>query len=137
MIVFCGILLAFETRSDPQVDIIATAVLMAVAIGSAVGSINCFMTAAFGWWQSVWSILMRPMFLLSGIFFMYDDIPQPFRDYLWWNPIIHITGQMRRAFYPSYVGDYISVSYVLGLSLVLFAMGFALLMRFHRDLQYS
>lgn len=135
--VFTGILILFDTRADPQMDLIAISLLMSISLASAIGSLNCFMNAAFGWWHSIWSILMKPMFLLSGIFFIYDDIPQPFRDYLWWNPLIHVVGQMRRAFYPSYVGDYVSVSYVLGLSLLLFAIGFALLVRFHRDLQYS
>lgn len=85
----------------------------------------------------LWGIFMKPFFLLSCIFFMFDDVPQPYQDWLWWNPLIHVIGQMRRAFYPQYAGDYVSYTYVFGLGLGLFALGLALLVRYHRDLQNS
>ncbi|MDN5569163.1 MAG: ABC transporter permease, partial [Paracoccus sp. (in: a-proteobacteria)] len=104
---------------------------------SAIGVINCFMFEAFTWWQSLWGIFMRPMFLLSCIFFIFDDIPKPYQDWLWWNPLVHIVGQMRHAFYPSYAGDYVSYVYLFGISLGLLAIGLILLIRYHRDLQNS
>lgn len=137
ILVLAGIVFLFETRSDPQIEGIALGMLMAVALGSAVGSMNCFLFSAFPWWTSVWSILTRPLFLLSGLFFIYDDVPIPYKDYLWWNPLIHVVGQMRRSFYPSYSGDYVSHLYVFSLSLSLFALGFALLKKYHRDIHYS
>ncbi len=80
---------------------------------------------------------MRPLFLVSCVFFVFDDIPQPYQDWIWWNPLVHVVGQMRRAFYHSYSGDYVSYVYVFGLSLFLFALGLALLIRYHLDLQNS
>lgn len=137
MVVFTGIIFIFDTRSDPQIEGIAISIIMVIALGSAIGSINCFLFSAFPWWSNIWSILMRPLFLISGLFFLFDDVPEFYQDYLWWNPIIHIVGEMRKSFYPSYTGDYVSVMYVFALSLSIFALGFALLMRFHRDLQNS
>lgn len=116
---------------------IALALVMAFAFGAAVGAMNCFLNAAFPWWVQVWAILNRPLFLVSCVIFIFDAIPQPFRDYLWWNPLVHIIGQMRKSFYPSYAGDYVSAAYVLGVSLFLYALGLALLIRYHRDLQNS
>lgn len=136
-LIFAGISTFMETRTDPQMELIAIAFAMVILIASAVGTLNCFMFAAFSWWQPMWSILMRPIFLVSCIFFIFDDIPQPYQDWLWWNPLVHIVGQTRRAFYPSYAGDYVSYIYVFGLGLGLFALGLALLIRYHRDLQYS
>lgn len=136
-LIFSGITLTMETRTDAQLDQIVIAMAMIVLIASAVGAMNCFLFEAFSWWQPLWGIFMRPLFLLSCIFFVYDDIPQPYSDWLWWNPLVHIVGQMRRAFYPSYAGAYVSHLYVFGLGLVLLAIGLALLVRYHRDLQNS
>lgn len=136
-LIFMGIFWFMDTRTNPQIDQIALGMLMALLLASGVGTMNCFLFEAFSWWQSLWSILMRPLFLVSCIFFIFDDIPQPYRDYLWWNPLVHVVGQMRYAFYPSYSGDYISYTYQFGLSLAMLALGLALLVQYHRDLQNS
>ncbi|WP_410218945.1 ABC transporter permease, partial [Paracoccus sp. (in: a-proteobacteria)] len=136
-VVFVTLSVFMETRTDPQFGLIVIGLAMAVVLGAAVGAMNCFLFEAFTWWQQLWGILMRPLFLMSCLFFIFDDIPQPYRDWLWWNPLVHVVGQMRRAFYPSYVGDYVSYTYVFGLGLGLFAIGLALLIRYHRDLQNS
>ncbi|MBW7055766.1 ABC transporter permease [Paracoccus bogoriensis] len=137
VLIFSGILLMLDTRTDPQILQIALAFAMTILIATAVGVMNCFLFAAFAWWQPVWSILMRPLFLVSCIFFLFDTIPLPYREWLWWNPLVHVVGQMRKAFYPSYSGDYVSHVYVFGLGLGLIALGLTLLVRYHRDLQHS
>jgi capsular polysaccharide transport system permease protein len=53
---------------------------------------------------------------------------------LWFNPLVHVVGQMRRGFYPTYEGAYVSPGYVLGLSAVCLLAGLLLLGRYHRDL---
>lgn len=136
-ILFSGILLLMETRTDPQFEGIALATLMAFAFGIGVGVINCFLFATFPSWENIWSILTRPLFLLSCIFFMFDDMPAVAQKYLWYNPLVHVVGQMRKSFYPSYIGDYVSPIYVFAVSLTLIAIGIALLIRYHRDLQNS
>ncbi|TJZ94144.1 sugar ABC transporter permease [Paracoccus gahaiensis] len=136
-VIFVTIYVTGDTRTDPQIDQIAIAIAMMLMVGAGVGVMNCFLFEAFSFWQPLWSIFMRPFFLLSCIFFMFDDVPQPYQDWLWWNPLIHIIGQMRAAFYPGYTGDYISHVYVFGLGLGLFALGLMLLARYHRDLQNS
>lgn len=136
-LIFTGIVWFADTRTDPQIDQVALGMFMVLLLGTAVGTMNCFLFEAFTWWQQLWSILMRPLFLVSCVFFIYDNITPPYRDWLWWNPLVHVVGQMRHAFYPSYRGDYISHMYVIGLSLGLWALGLALLIRYHRDLQNS
>ena len=136
-LIFGFIYLTSESRADPQLDAIAVGMAMMLVVASGVGAMNCFLFEAVSWWQPTWSILMRPFFLLSCIFFMFDDVPQPYQDWLWWNPMIHVIGQIRRSFYPGYVGDYVSHVYVFGLGLGLFALGLGLLVRYHRDLQNS
>ncbi|MCF3974749.1 ABC transporter permease [Paracoccus salsus] len=136
-LVFTGILMMQETRTDPQILEIVQGFAMMLVLASGVGVVNCFLFAAFPWWQSFWAILTRPLFIVSCIFFIFDDVPEPYRSYLWYNPLIHIVGQMRKAFFPSYAGDYVSQIYVFAVGLGLFAIGLALLHRYHRDLLNS
>ena len=136
-IIFFGIYTMTETRTDPQMDQIALAIAMALVFGTAIGVMNCFLFSAFPVWEQIWSILSRPLFLVSCIFFIYDEIPEQIAYWLWFNPLVHLVGQMRRAFYPSYVGDYVSPLYVFSVSLVILAIGLGLLVRYHRDLQHS
>tara|TARA_B100000378_G_scaffold148317_1_gene119753 strand:+ start:130 stop:1095 length:966 start_codon:yes stop_codon:yes gene_type:complete len=133
-IVFSFIVTTQETRTDPQVIGIALAFLMVFTIAIGVGTVNCFLFTAFPWWQQIWSIVTRPLFLLSAIFFIYDDVPDAMQKWIWYNPLVHVVGQMRRSFYPSYPGDYISYLYVFGVGLVLILVGLAFLQRYHRDL---
>lgn len=131
-LVFTGIILFFDTRVILDFPSLALAfgVLGALALG--LGTLNCFLTTAFPLWQQVWSILMRPMFILSGILFIYDDIPDPLRDWVWYNPLIHAVGLTRRGIYASYDAPYASPLYVLGVAGVCGLAGLLLLRRYHR-----
>jgi len=133
-IVFVGLMILFETRVVPDIWVIAQAYALTAFLALGVGITNCFLSMRFPAWQQIWSVLMRPMFIISGIFFLYGTIPQPYRDYLWYNPLIHIVGLMRRGFYPTYDAPYVSQLYVSGVSMALITVGLFLLWRFHRDL---
>jgi capsular polysaccharide transport system permease protein len=136
-LILTGIYFLMETRTDPQILGIMLSLSMAFIFSVGVGTLNCFLSAAFTWWPPVWGIVTRPLFFMSCVFFIFDDVPQPYQDYLWFNPLIHVVGQMRKSFYPSYPGDYVSPAYVFGVGLCLMAIGLALLVRYHRDLLNS
>lgn len=133
-VVFVGILLLFETRTIPDISGIALAVVMAATLAFGVGMLNAFLFTAFPVWQRVWSILTRPLMLVSGVIFIFDSVPRPYQDYLWWNPLIHVVGQMRDSFYPTYDGSYISHAYVFGVSGIMMLFGLIFLRRYHRDI---
>ena len=77
---------------------------------------------------------MRPLFILSSIFFVFESIPQPYRDYLWYNPLVHVVGMMRRGFYPTYDAPYVEPLYVFGIAVGCTVTGLIALHRYHRDL---
>lgn len=133
-VIFTGILLVFDTRSVFDPAAMALAYAMAVALALGIGTMNVVLVSMIPVWAQLWAIVNRPLFLISCIFFLYDGVPEPWRSYLWWNPLIHLVGQMRMAFYPSYDGAYLSPIYVFGLSLCLFAAGLVFLTRYHRDI---
>lgn len=125
-------LLGLEVILDLPAIGLALVFCFALALG--VGSLNCFLIERFPSWERIWSIATRPLFIVSAVFFVFDGVPQPYRDWLWWNPLVHVVGQMRRGFYPSYEGAYVSAYYVLAVAGAAFLAGLVFLGRYHRDL---
>ncbi|WP_372884146.1 ABC transporter permease [Shimia sp.] len=133
-VVLSGILLLFETRTLIDFPGIALAYAMLAALCFGVGTLNCFLFLRFPVWQRAWAIITRPLMIVSGVIFLFATIPEPYRGYLWYNPLIHIIGQMRKSFYISYSGDYVSPAYVIGFGLCGALIGLLFLRRYYRDL---
>lgn len=133
-IVLAGIALLFETRTTPNYTVIVQAFALTALLGAGLGTLNAFLFGRYPILQQAWSIIMRPMFIMSCIFFLFETIPQPYRDWLWWNPIVHLVGMMRHGFYGTYDATYVSVSYLMVVSLATLALGLVFLRRYHRDL---
>ncbi len=133
-VVFGGILLIYETRTDPQPMGIALSLAMTFLLALGVGMMNSFLFAMFPVWQQVWGIVTRPLIIVSGVLFSFGNIPNPYRSYLWWNPLVHVIGQMRKSFYPTYDSSYLSLTYVFALSLILIMGALVMLNRYHREL---
>lgn len=107
---------------------------MTLALSAGVGTLNAFLTTAYPLWQTIWAITTRPLFLVSCVFFIFEAVPRPYADYLWFNPLVHVVGQMRDGYFPFYHPSHVSVIYVLALSGACLIAGLLLLRRFHRDL---
>jgi len=133
-ILFTGIHIAFSLDTHLDVGAILTSFFMAAFLGLGIGSINCFLFSYFPVWDQFWTILTRPLFILSTVIYTFEEIPWRYQDVLWYNPIVHIIGLMRRGFYPTYDAPYVSVSYVFGISLVTLVAGLILLKRYHREI---
>ena len=129
-LVFLGLIAFLDTQSRLDIARLAQAFLMAFAFGFGVGAINCFLITLYPVWQRVWSILNRPMFLLSCIVFLFESIPMPYRDWLWYNPVVHIVGMTRQALFFGYTGAYVTPLYIYFLSLSLSVCGFFLIWLF-------
>jgi capsular polysaccharide transport system permease protein len=129
-----GILFLSETRATPDLAVLAQAAGLLATLSLGVGMMNCLLIGLMPLWQRVWSIAMRPMFLISGVFFTYQSVPLPWREILWWNPLIHVTGLVRRGLYPGYDAAYASPIYVMALGLGVALLAGVGLMRWHRDI---
>lgn len=106
----------------------------AALLGLGLGCLNCFLFMRFPVWNQLWRILTQPLFLISGVIFLYEDMPPMAQDLIWYNPLIHLTGLMRDGFYPLYRPTYISLTYVGFWAMVPMALGLLLLRRYHREL---
>lgn len=129
-LVLGGLIAMIGVQARLDVVRIALAISCAFALGFGVGTVNCYLVTRYPVWQRVWSIVNRPMFLLSCVVFTFESIPQPFRDILWFNPIVHVVGLMRQGLYFGYAGEYVSAAYVVFVSLVCSVVGFFLIWRY-------
>lgn len=134
MILLTGILMVVDGRTVVDLPPVIEAMAMALLLGLGMGVVNCAISGLYPLWEVIWVIVNRPLFLASGIFFLYDNLPPLAQEILWYNPLIHIVGLMRRGFYPTYTASYVEPFYVLGISLALLALGLLLLGRYHRDI---
>lgn len=130
-VIFGGMLLMIEDQVKLALDHILLSAAAAVMLGLGVGSVNAVVFEFFPPWRQIWGIISRPLFIISGIFFTFDELPASIRAILWWNPLIHVVGEARKGFYPTYDGDYVMIGFPLLLGAVLFTLGASLLIR-HR-----
>lgn len=128
------ILAIWVTRTYIEPKFILTAFAAGSVLAAGVGMVNCVLISFFPIWERLWVVVNRPLLLVSGVIFVHEDVPQPWQDYLWYNPIVHVVGQMRRGFYPSYQGEYIELMYPIGIGMVLMVVGLILLNRYNREI---
>ncbi|ETD85879.1 ABC transporter permease [Rhodobacter capsulatus] len=107
---------------------------MLIALGTAVGLLNCYLMSTFPAWQMVWAVLNRPMFLVTGVLFLIDQMPEPVRIISLLVPPTHVVMMMRKGIYDTYDAVYVSEAYVYGVSLLIGALGMLLLHRHHRTI---
>lgn len=134
ILILIGIHLIFEVQSILDVYQLLAGLTLAAFVGFGVGAINCFLFSVQPLWESFWSILTRPLFLFSTIFMTYEDVSRDFQSILWWNPVVHCVGLMRRGLYATYDATWISVLFLSLLSMVTFGLGLTLLQRYHSDI---
>ena len=113
---------------------IALAILMVLCLSLGIGTANCLLVSLFPVWERLWAILNRPLFVISTLFFLFEIVPHPFDRILWYNPLVHVVGQMRIGLYPTYDGGFVQPLYVIGLGAVCFAFGLLFLGRYYRDI---
>lgn len=132
--VMLGIHAIYGLRLQPDWPAILLAVAMAAALGLGLGVLNCALRGLLPVWDLVWAVLNRPLLLCSGVFYLMEHLPAGARAALWYNPLIHVVGEMRRGFYPGYQAAYVSPAYVCACALVPLALGLLILKRAHRDI---
>lgn len=133
-IIYTFILLTLDTRVILDFQPMLVSVALAALLGMGVGSLNSVLFELYPLWQNVFSILSRPLLLASAVLYIVEDLPGYAADWLWFNPLVHITGYMRTGFYPFYDAPYVSLAYVLGFGGILLVLGIMLLRKLYKDL---
>lgn len=80
-------------------------------------------------------IMFIPVYFVSGVMFPVLIVPQPYRDWLFYNPFLHGIEALRGGFFPHYyVVPETSLSFLYGFALVSIFLGLALHVRYARKL---
>lgn len=107
---------------------------VAALLGFGFGVMNCAIKTKFPLWEVIWNFVNRPLMLISGVIILVESLPRPYSEWLMWNPLVHITGRLREAFYVDYVGSYTDLRFPLELALVTAFIGLAGVKLFAREL---
>lgn len=80
-------------------------------------------------------LLFLPLYFISGVMFPVQMVPQPYRDWLFYNPFLHGVEALRGGFFPHYyVVPETSLSFLYTFALVTIFFGLALQVRFARKI---
>lgn len=133
-IVFFGIFQFTAASANLVFGPMVLAVVLSACLGLGIGTLNCLLVGLFPAWGQIWGIATRPLFLVAGVIFIYENMPPMVQAILWYTPWIHITGLFRTGVYPTYGPDYLSMPLVLVWIMVPLALGLLLLRRHHKDI---
>ena len=89
--------------------------------------INMVIQSFFHNWMSIYGLFGFPLWVFSGIFYLPEQVPQPFRDYMLYNPVMHAVMCFRTGFYRDYKAVYLDTSYAMGGAALLLVVGLALM----------
>jgi capsular polysaccharide transport system permease protein len=139
VVVFLVTLTAFiamgiaQLPNDPLSLLAAYVVLFVLACGIALA--NMVLSELSELPERVWTVSLRGLYFVSGIFYHPNMMPAGIREWVLWNPLIHAVEWVRQAYYPLYVSPYLDVEYLLRWALATLLLGGFLVAGFHRRLR--
>lgn len=87
-------------------------VLLAISVGLAVSLISM----VFETFATVWALVLVVFYIASGSFFVVSFLPDVAVRILEWNPVLHCTEWMRKAYYPGYPDQVLDKTYVISVT---------------------
>lgn len=116
---------------DPLKWIMVMSIGIAFSIGLAL--IFCVIGEAMPELKGFIRLLFMPLYFVSGVVIPIWFVPPRFRDWIWWNPFLHLIDGIREATFLNYPKvNGISIEYAAGVSLVTLFFG-VVLYRFRRE----
>lgn len=102
------------------------AIFSAMALGAGAGIISAILTQAFHGWATGFSLAMVFFWMISGIFFIPDNLPGYLRYPLSFNPILQDVTWLRSAYYEGYGALTLDKFYAVGFAVVCLFAGLVL-----------
>jgi len=99
----------------------------AIAIGVGVGMINIVIVSYFHNWMTFFGFLSTPLWFFSGLWYIPDEIPEPYRHYILYNPLVHVIMIVRSGFYREFKATLLDMPYLVGFAGVVLAVGLAMI----------
>lgn len=106
VVVSLAVLLPIAASLEHPVEINWVALIEGATAGSAlalgVALTNVVLFEKYPLYEKIFEIINRPLFMVSGIFYLPDSLPHQMRDVILINPVAHVTMSFRKGFYPEY-----------------------------------
>ncbi|WP_444891182.1 ABC transporter permease [Microbulbifer sp. DLAB2-AA] len=83
------------------------------------------------------TLIQRPLYFMSGVFFSLEQIPEKYHPFLAWNPLLHVIELTREGLFSSYHGMFSDLPYLAFSSLAMLAFGLLAYRSQWRDLVRS
>ncbi|RVQ20100.1 ABC transporter permease [Sinorhizobium meliloti] len=123
IIVFSAISMTMPHALELNWARLLEAELFAGFLALGVGLFNSVMFIKYALYEQLYGIITRPMFLLSGIFFLPESMPHPYKEFLLFNPLVHVIMLFRTGFYPEYRAISLDIPYLAAFSALVFFGG--------------
>lgn len=101
-----------EHFGNANVEAIVLSFLCATLIGVGVGLANIALFNDYPLYEKVFGLLNRPMFMISGVFFLPDGLPREAHGIVMWNPLVHVIMWFRTGIFPSYRANGLDLEYL-------------------------
>ena len=120
LVIFSAIIILFGAAMPSDILTVYLAMGQAWALGASAGSLF----AAVGRWSDSVSraipLVLRPMFWISGIFYIATELPLAAQELFAWNPLFHVIELLRAGFFLGYVSPIADPVYVCSTIILLF-----------------
>lgn len=121
-LIFHAILVAAGIGLLPwRPELVILAFLSVGVIGLALGMLNAVIFSFFSSWQHFEKLYGRPLFFLSGTFYVPSLLPPEAVTVIWWNPVLHAVELVRMGFYSNYHSEVFSAAYLAWTAALLLA----------------
>lgn len=88
-------------------------IVASIILGFSIGLMNAALASRFSFYPKIWTLLTRPLFFMSGIFYIASErFPPEAMAVLYYNPILHITEWSRSAFYRTWESTFVDFNYL-------------------------
>lgn len=105
-----------------NIPMIVAAFLCVVVFSTALGVVLMILGARSPFFKQITPFIIRPGFIVSGVFFSLQYLPQQWRPWFSWNPIFQGIELTRRAFSTDYYIDTVAISFQYLFSITLIAV---------------
>ena len=128
--IFVLLILAIQNLWDMQIDSLLNVlfvILIVTALGAGMGLINAVLAFKFPSYANIYGLIMRPMYFLSGIFFVVGYMSTEIQNIMYYNPVAHLIEWFRSAIYVGYTSEFLDKHYLLNFTLTVLFLGLLLL----------
>jgi len=110
------------------------AVGFSIVLGLGVGMINIVIVSYFHNWMTFFSFLSTPLWFFSGLWYIPDEISEPYRGYILYNPLVHIIMLARSGFYRELKPALLDMPYLIAFTGIALAIGLAMVRTARRQI---